>query len=671
LPDIKNIEVQNDADILPDSTVILDVDIINKGMTETSLSSRVDIMALTPNVTITDGSVVIPAIGARQISRVVGDLSFEVDANAQPGDIVEIEAWIAMDGVEFEREVQRWVVGQQNTLLASDGENGLEVFQSTGTGIMWDTTHVMSREGVSIADSPIGHVDKNSDTYCTSFNVTLSGLGTPVMEYWAAWGLSNKNEFGVLTDNQFSFNDDYVRLQISTNNGVTWTNMTTDNTQILNGQPAYIGNQKWTKEIIDLSAYQGQDVEIQFLLHSGNLTETDGFYIDNFKIMDYYMDRCPDPNNPDSDGDGVCDDMDICPGGDDMLDSDFDEMPDFCDACPFDIDNDCADCPAYDFSSISVLSFDAGQDFGPSSVQDSGATLYMEGNAWKAIDISYDVTPNTVIQFDFKSTVEGEIHEVAFDNDLLFAPDHRIVVYGNQGYGGTFTNATYSGSEEWETFTVSLGANFTGLFQYLVLSADDDANAVGNSFFRNIKIFEDSDGDLKCDDSCLDINVKVFLEGPYNAATGMMNTDLNNLDILPGETSVGVAISNTPAGQPYNASPWNYAGTEGANWSNGDYASNVVDWVLVSVRSSTSVADKVACGAGLLMDDGTIVMAENCVLKHGGNDSLHLVIEHRNHMHIMTEEKIPVVNGMVTYDFTNSANPAAGINKQTPFIQIC
>jgi len=42
----------------------------------------------------------------------------------------------------------------------------------------------------------------------------------------------------------------------------------------------------------------------------------------------------------DSDGDGVPDDEDICPGGDDNVDTDLDTVPDFCDACPLDFFND-------------------------------------------------------------------------------------------------------------------------------------------------------------------------------------------------------------------------------------------------------------------------------------------------------------------------------------------
>jgi hypothetical protein len=53
-----------------------------------------------------------------------------------------------------------------------------------------------------------------------------------------------------------------------------------------------------------------------------------------------FCDPCPQDNPDDSDGDGVCDTNDICPGGDDAVDGDADGVPDFCDPCPFDNPDD-------------------------------------------------------------------------------------------------------------------------------------------------------------------------------------------------------------------------------------------------------------------------------------------------------------------------------------------
>ena len=48
----------------------------------------------------------------------------------------------------------------------------------------------------------------------------------------------------------------------------------------------------------------------------------------------YYENITCDAYSPDADGDGVCDDLDACPGGDDTLDADADGFADACDNCP-------------------------------------------------------------------------------------------------------------------------------------------------------------------------------------------------------------------------------------------------------------------------------------------------------------------------------------------------
>ncbi len=62
---------------------------------------------------------------------------------------------------------------------------------------------------------------------------------------------------------------------------------------------------------------------------------------DNDSIPDG-CDTCPNDPNNDADGDGVCGDLDICPGGEDNADADGDGIPDFCDTCNnlLDSDND-------------------------------------------------------------------------------------------------------------------------------------------------------------------------------------------------------------------------------------------------------------------------------------------------------------------------------------------
>ncbi|MEZ5198085.1 MAG: choice-of-anchor Q domain-containing protein [Bacteroidales bacterium] len=70
----------------------------------------------------------------------------------------------------------------------------------------------------------------------------------------------------------------------------------------------------------------------------------------------------------------------------------------------------------------------------------------------------------------------------------------------------------------------------------------------------------------------IELNLKAFLEGPFNGTT--MNTGLANSNTLPFQ-------------QPYNSSPWNYSGTEEVI---SEMPENTVDWLLLQVRDTTNVS---------------------------------------------------------------------------------
>ncbi len=145
---------------------------------------------------------------------------------------------------------------------------------------------------------------------------------------------------------------------------------------------------------------------------------------------------------------------------------------------------------------------------------------------------------------------------------------------------------------------------------------------------------------------CVTMNLKVLLEGPYNSSTHLMNTTLNQRGLLPGQTPVGNFAVATPAGQPYNTAPWNYTGTE----SMSSYAPDIVDWVLVSLRTDSLTTQSVFKAAGLLHSDGRITFVRPCFTIPSG--SYFAVIEHRNHMGVMTPRKVAVSSNAISFDFT-------------------
>lgn len=160
--------------------------------------------------------------------------------------------------------------------------------------------------------------------------------------------------------------------------------------------------------------------------------------------------------------------------------------------------------------------------------------------------------------------------------------------------------------------------------------------------------------------SCVTPIVKVLLEGPYldNNSNGIMTTKFNELGYLPGQEPSTFFGIPTAAGQPYGVAPWNYLGTEGDGFttalgSKAGYPANTTDWVLVSLRTAISPSSTVCTKAALLLADGTVMMIDGfdcCDLDL--TETYYIVIEHRNHLLVMSHTKVEVLSNTISYDFT-------------------
>jgi hypothetical protein len=142
------------------------------------------------------------------------------------------------------------------------------------------------------------------------------------------------------------------------------------------------------------------------------------------------------------------------------------------------------------------------------------------------------------------------------------------------------------------------------------------------------------------------LEVKVLLEGAMSGTT--MSTKLNQQGLLPGQIPLSALAVATPAGQPYKVAPWNYNGTE----SSSIYAADIVDWVLLSLRTSPEEATAtVYRTAALLHKDGKVTTIGNCPVLNP-TQSFFVAVEHRNHIGAVSHNTVPIVNNKITYDFT-------------------
>jgi len=136
----------------------------------------------------------------------------------------------------------------------------------------------------------------------------------------------------------------------------------------------------------------------------------------------------------------------------------------------------------------------------------------------------------------------------------------------------------------------------------------------------------------------LRLSLKVFLQGPYNTGTSLMNTTLQSSGVLAahfGSTPI-------PAG--------------------------AVDSVNIEMRDSASAAQSTlrVYAPAWLMADGTLRgfgdTAKAYVELDAPIGSYYIVVRHRNHLAIMSAGKIVYTTDSTGYDFTTAQAQAYGTN---------
>ncbi len=152
--------------------------------------------------------------------------------------------------------------------------------------------------------------------------------------------------------------------------------------------------------------------------------------------------------------------------------------------------------------------------------------------------------------------------------------------------------------------------------------------------------------------TCVKMNIYAYLQGPYDPTMGMMANTLNVArGVLPGQTPSNAAVTPTPAINPYTIAPWNYTGDEGVGYGDSTYTADVVDWTLLSFRTAVERDTEVARTAALILQDGQIELVSRCPLTSLDVDTVYVVVEHRNHIGVMSALPVPIVDGILSQDF--------------------
>ena len=111
-------------------------------------------------------------------------------------------------------------------------------------------------------DSPGANYQSNANTTLTTY-LNLGGTIHPILRFWHRYFLEE--------------NKDFLRIEISTDNGLLWTLLR-----------SYSGTESdWNMERIDLSAYAGHaHLGFRFRLVSDDANQQDGWYMDDMSIIE-------------------------------------------------------------------------------------------------------------------------------------------------------------------------------------------------------------------------------------------------------------------------------------------------------------------------------------------------------------------------------------------------
>lgn len=311
--------------------------------------------------------------------------------------------------------------------------------------------------------------------------------------------LSGETEVAFVFDyHMFGSNDGgSIDLEVSTDSGNAWSSLWS--------QSGNQGNQ-WNEVAVDLGAYVGQAVQLRFNRVTGGTWQSD-VAIDNTRLIA-------------GGGSAGCEMVD--------LDATYN---------PF-----------------------ATQDNGNVELQSGNTVLKISNNAWKYIDFDYTITSSTVIQFDFRSDLQGEIHGVAFESDNTLSSNLSFKIHGFQNWGiQDFDN--YPNNGQWVTYTIDVGNFYTGTADRLLFIADHDSGAGnGDSFFRNVTVFEDANGNGACDDQEGAAQASFTETTPVQGNIGVDQVQIFDFEIFPNPVTKGALSINLEGAEAQQLTIYNMLG---------------------------------------------------------------------------------------------------------------
>ena len=203
------------------------------------------------------------------------DFTIELNSEIQYGD--QVSYMLVLNNGSFNKEYIINKIYGDPTIVFEDESSMIQDYWESDS---WNITYEdYTSPDTSITDSPNGNYSNNEYSVIELSNsVNLSDASYAELSFNTKW----HTESGY----------DYVQVEISIDNGQSWTPQCGKYTKIGSDthenaidEPLYDGLQEsWVNETISLSDYLDNEITIRFKLVSDNSQRRDGFYFDDLKI---------------------------------------------------------------------------------------------------------------------------------------------------------------------------------------------------------------------------------------------------------------------------------------------------------------------------------------------------------------------------------------------------
>lgn len=149
------------------------------------------------------------------------------------------------------------------------------------------------------------------------------------------------------------------------------------------------------------------------------------------------------------------------------------------------------------------------------------------------------------------------------------------------------------------------------------------------------------------------VNMKAFLEGPFDGDAGLMHDSLRVAGLIP-------------ANEPFVAMGFPQVGAVGGSLTPAALSvtgnSAIVDWVRVELRSASDPTVIVGTQSGIITRSGQVLSTSGAPLRFNlaSNQNYHVALRHRNHLAAMTATPVLLNGSSALIDFSLASTAVYG-----------